>query len=75
MKQQLRFFHPNSPNHVYHLHKSLYGLKQSLKEWFTKLTAYLNSIIFHNSKIDTFLYFSHNNNIPYFLLLCVDDIL
>lgn len=75
MEQPLRFSHPIYPNHVFCLHKSLYGLRKTPREWFKKLTSYLYTLGFHDSKIYTSLYFKYDQTTPYFLLIYVDDIL
>ena len=57
------------------LHKSLYGLKQALRAWYTRLNDFLLSIGFRASKVDTSLFiFSAGAGICY-LLVYVDDIL
>ena len=39
--QPKRFEDPKFPNHIYKLKKSLYGLKQTPKSWYERLTTYL----------------------------------
>ena len=43
---QAEGFHTGSPNQVYHLHKSLYGLKQAARQWNKKLHDALASMGF-----------------------------
>lgn len=66
MEQPPGFQNPNFSNHVCCLHKSQYGLKQALREWFCKLTSFLISLGFQGSKTDISLYFKYVQNIPYF---------
>ncbi|GJZ97339.1 retrovirus-related pol polyprotein from transposon TNT 1-94 [Tanacetum coccineum] len=54
LPQGLRHSHP--PNIVCKLTKSLYGLKQTNKEWFHKLTNFLLNIGFHQSYAHTSLF-------------------
>jgi hypothetical protein len=57
------------------LHKSLYGLKQALRAWYTRLNDLLLSIDFCASKVNTSLFiFFAGANICY-LLVYVNDIL
>ncbi|CAA6674842.1 unnamed protein product [Spirodela intermedia] len=42
MEQPEGYKNSNFPNHVCKLHKSIYGLKQSLRAWFSKLSSYLS---------------------------------
>ena len=63
------------PQHVCQLQRSLYGLKQAPREWFLKLTNFLLSLGFSDSKTDSSLFFKYHGNTPYFFLIYVDDIL
>ena len=59
-----------------HLNKSLYGLKQSGRNWHTTLTDFLKSEGFKPSSVDPCIYTykdSHKNNI--IILFWVDDII
>lgn len=57
--------------------KSIYGLKQSPRQWNKKLHEFLISIGFKQSKTDYCVYYFHSNNIfdNFYILVFVDDIL
>jgi hypothetical protein len=58
------------------LHKSLYGLKQALRAWYTRLSNFLLSIGFYASKVDTSLFILIvNHDIICYMFVYVDDIL
>ena len=62
-------------SHVWKLQKSLYGLKQSGRNWHSHLKAFLTSIGFAQSKVDPCAFVKHDNGIDTVLLVWVDDIL
>jgi hypothetical protein len=75
MKQPPGFVDSALPSYVCRLHKSLYGLKEALRAWYTRLNDFLLSIGFRASKMDASLFiFSVGVDICY-LLVYVDDIL
>ncbi|GJT04725.1 RmlC-like cupins superfamily protein [Tanacetum coccineum] len=57
------------------LHKSLYGLKQANRQWFTKLTTFLTELGFTQSYVDTSLLTYKKNADFLALVIYVDDIL
>jgi len=57
------------------LTKSLYGLKQSSKQWFSKLSSFLKSISFLQSVFDHLLFIKRTENNFTTLLVYVDDII
>jgi hypothetical protein len=57
------------------LHKSLFGLKQAPRAWYTQFSDYLSSISFHILKVDTSLFILSMSNDIFNLLVYVDDIL
>ncbi|GJU43354.1 retrovirus-related pol polyprotein from transposon TNT 1-94 [Tanacetum coccineum] len=63
------------PNTVCRLKKSLYGLKQANKQWFTKLTDFLLLMGFLQSYADTSLFTLTKGNSFIALLIYMDDIL
>jgi len=76
MQQPTGFVDPALPTHVCRLHKSLYGLKQALRAWYTRLSNFLLSIGFCASKVDTSLFIlTVNHDIIWYLFVYVDDIL
>jgi hypothetical protein len=82
--QPTGFTDPTHPDLVYHLHKSLYGLKQAFRAWYSWFATYLTTLQFIEAKSDTSLFMfrrvgvgsnnSHNSDTVY-LLLYVDDII
>jgi hypothetical protein len=56
MQQPTCFVDPALPTHVCRLHKSLYGLKQAMRAWYTRLSNFFLSIGFCASKVDTSLF-------------------
>ena len=62
------------PNAVYRLKKPLYGLKEALRAWHSKITQYLHQIGFRMSKSDTSLYIRHESDSPIVIILYVDDL-
>ncbi|KAJ6964061.1 hypothetical protein NC652_002364 [Populus alba x Populus x berolinensis] len=75
MKEPPGFVDSVLPSHLCRLHKSLYGLKQALRAWYTHLNDFLSSIGFRASKVDTSLFiFPVGTDICY-LQVYIDDIL
>jgi hypothetical protein len=73
--QPTGFTDPARPNLVCRLHKSLYGLKQASRSWYSRFATYLTTLGFIEAKLDTSLFiFRHDSNTVY-LLLYVDDII
>jgi len=63
-------------NHVCLLQKSLYGLKQSPRQWYKRFDAFMESIYFGRSQYDNCVYFKKLADGSYmYLLLYVDDML
>lgn len=75
IQQPSGFVDPSFPKHVCRLQKSLYGLKQGPRTWFTRFTDFLRSFGFHASKSDSSLFIFHKNGKNAYLLLYVDDII
>ncbi|GKA01470.1 retrovirus-related pol polyprotein from transposon TNT 1-94 [Tanacetum coccineum] len=66
---------PSIPNPIYKLQKSLYGLKQANRQWFTKLTTFLTELGFKQSYADTPL-LTYKKDADFLALVhYVDDIL
>jgi hypothetical protein len=75
MKQPPGFVDSILPSLVCRLHKSLYGLKQALRAWYTRLNDFLLYVGFCASKVDTSLFIFSNGVDICYLLVYVDDIL
>ncbi|UYV60695.1 hypothetical protein LAZ67_1001953 [Cordylochernes scorpioides] len=60
-------------NSCYRLHKSLYGLKQSSRNWNKKFTNFLNSHNFKTSDADPCIFIGTHNDSNVILALYVDD--
>lgn len=64
-------FHPSK---VCRLQKSLYGLQQASRQWYSKLSAFLISLGYHQSQADYSLYVKSDSQHFTALLVYVDDI-
>lgn len=65
----------HSRREVWKLNKSLYGLKQSGRNWHTMLHKYLLELNFNPSSADACLYIKRDNGETMILLIWVDDII
>ncbi|KAL1318125.1 hypothetical protein AAHE18_15G183500 [Arachis hypogaea] len=68
-------FEQDVATHVCKLNKSLYGLKQALREWFLKLSTTLQSFGFQSTKSDINLFIKRGLNYLIYILCYVDDII
>ena len=75
MAQPQGYIHPQYPNHLCKLHKSIYGLKQAPRAWFSRLTDALQLLGFKASKADPSLFIWNNQDVQVLILIYVDDII
>ena len=75
MAQPPGFLHPQYPQHVCKLHKSIYGLRQAPWAWLSRLTDKLQAIGFKGSQVDHSLYVYQHGSILLYFLIYVDDII
>ncbi|KAG9442665.1 hypothetical protein H6P81_018519 [Aristolochia fimbriata] len=75
MTQPPGFQDKSRPNAVCKLHKSLYGLKQSPRAWYHRLTLFLLELGFILSKADSSLLIRSIAHSVTFILVYVDDII
>jgi hypothetical protein len=77
MKQPLGFEDPSHPTFLCKLDKSLYGLKQALGAWFSRLSGMLLKLGFHASQVDLSLSLSifNQDGLQIYILIYVDDII
>ena len=68
-------FNCDDKNRVCHLHKSLYGLKQASRQWYSKLSEFLCSHGYKQSFANHSLYLKFNNSHIIALLIYVDDVI
>lgn len=74
MTQPHGFVDPTRPHYVCKLHKALYGLKHAPRAWFRRISTFLISTGFTQSRADASLFIYHHAQHTIFLLLYVDDI-
>ncbi|CAM8890424.1 unnamed protein product [Rhodiola kirilowii] len=76
MSQPEGFVDKTKPEYVCLLRKSMYGLKQSLRQWNKKFDNCMLDLGFVRSKYDTCLCLKRvKNNAPLFVMMYVDDLL
>ncbi|GJU61841.1 ribonuclease H-like domain-containing protein [Tanacetum coccineum] len=75
MHQPPGFVDPNKPDYVFHLQRSLFGLKQAPRAWFQLFSSYATRVGFQHSKTDSSLFVFHRGSDIAYLLLYMDDII
>ncbi|KAK1606785.1 hypothetical protein QYE76_030467 [Lolium multiflorum] len=74
MQQPPGFEDARYPSHVCKLQRSIYGLKQSPRAWYARLSQRLYDLGFSASKADTSLFFFSRDGVEIYMLVYVDDI-
>ncbi|CAM8885812.1 unnamed protein product [Rhodiola kirilowii] len=74
MQQPPGFENPHFPSHVCKLQRAIYGLKQSPRAWYARLSDRLHQLGFTSSRADTSLFLFHQDSVSIFMLVYVDDI-
>ena len=72
MDQPEGFILPGKEDHVCKLKRSLYGLKQSPRQWYKRFDSFMISYGFKRSEFDSCVYIEFVNRSPIYLLLYVD---
>ncbi|KAG8482499.1 hypothetical protein CXB51_024054 [Gossypium anomalum] len=76
MQQPEGFIVSEKEDYICLLRKSLYGLKQSPRQWYKRFDSFMASHDFKRSSLDSCVYFKKNSNGSFvYLLLYVDDML
>jgi hypothetical protein len=74
MQQPPGFEDAHYPSHVCKFQRSIYGLKQSPRAWYARLSQRLYRLGFVSSKADTSLFIYSHQGVQIFMLVYVDDI-
>ena len=74
MQQPPGFEDARYPSHVCKLQWSIYGLKQSPRAWYARLSQRLSQLGFVPSKADASLFIFSHGAIQIYMLVYVDDI-
>jgi histone deacetylase 1/2 len=74
MQQPPGFEDARYPSHVCKLQRSIYGLKQSPRAWYARLSERLHQLGFVSSKADTSLFIFSQGEVCIYMLVYVDDI-
>lgn len=75
MEQPEGFITSGKEDCVCLLKKSLYGLKQSPRQWYKRFDSFMTSHDFNRSSFDSCVYFKRSDDSFVYLLLYVDDML
>jgi hypothetical protein len=70
-----RFIIGNKEQKVYKLHKALYGLRQALRAWNSKLDTVLSDLGFNKCKLEYGLYTRVKNKVRLIVGVYVDDLI
>ncbi|KAG8492178.1 hypothetical protein CXB51_009620 [Gossypium anomalum] len=73
MQQPGGFIVSEKEDYVCLLRKSLYGLKQSPRQWYKRFDSFMASHDFKRSSLDNCVYFKKNSNGSFVYLLLYDD--
>jgi hypothetical protein len=73
--QPTGFTDPAHPDLVCRLYKSLYGLKQASRAWYSRFATYLTTLGFIEAKLDTLLFIFRCGSDTVYLLFYIDDII
>ena len=74
MQQPPGFEDARYPSHVCKLQRALYGLKQSPRAWYARLSSRLLQLGFVPSRADASLFFFRHQDVQIYMLVYVDDI-
>ena len=74
MKQHEGYIQEGKENKVCLLSKSLYGLKQSPRQWYERFNSFMIKIRYNRCEYDSCVYFKQSND-PTYLMLYVNDML
>ena len=74
MQQPPGFEDVRFPSHVCKLQRCIYGLKQSPRAWYARLSQLLHQLGFISSKADTSLFIFSREGVQIYMLVYVDDI-
>jgi hypothetical protein len=75
MDQLEGFIVPGKEDLVCKLKRSLYGLKQSPRQWYKRFDSFMLAHGFKRSQYESYIYIKFVNESPIYLLLYVDDML
>lgn len=75
IEQPSRFEVTGSQPLVFHLKNALYGLRQSPRAWYERLSSCLHGPRFITSQVDTFLLFHVTPNACCYVFIYVDDLI
>jgi hypothetical protein len=75
MHQPAGFIDQSHPHHVCSLQKSIYGLKEAPRAWYTVLRSSLLALGFFNSQSDSSLFIFARDGILLYVLVYVDDLI
>lgn len=75
MEQPQGYADPSKGDYVCKMLKSIYGLRQAPRSWYSKFSSKLQELQFHVTVSDPSLFVYHQNGITAYLLLYVDDII
>lgn len=75
IKQPLGYSNVENSNNVLCLKKSLYGLKESPRNWYECFNDFISTLDFERNRFDYCLYSTKDNVNQIFIILFVDDLL